>query len=234
MDSATPILIVEGRILDSVSIPSTTLAHNVAEENDASMLAKYITSVSSLLLQTDVSVDRVFRLSRTLLMYDCRSASESAFVTGENAAYYMWCSYRCLIQAAGSLDSLRDKIPEPILDKCAELIIKLGSLCPSVVRDPNTGLERTEVEAGLFFADRVSLRGRSLCCTKAGRICNTMHSTEHGDLIAAFQGANRLYVLRPVGEKYRLIGDAYIDGLMYGEAYDGLNYEEVDYDIEIV
>ncbi|KAF2174548.1 hypothetical protein K469DRAFT_688621 [Zopfia rhizophila CBS 207.26] len=204
MDSATPTIIVKARILDSVSIPFTMSAHNVAEEDDASMLVK---------------------LSRTLLMHDCRSASERTFVTAENAAYYMWCSYQCSI--------LTPEVPEPILDQYAELVTKLGSLCPSV-RDRSTGLERADVEAGLFSVDRVSLRGRSLCCTNAGRICNTMHSTEQGDLIATFQGANRLYILRPVGEKYRLIGDAYVDGLMYGEAYEGLNYEEVDYDIEIV
>lgn len=225
MDSATPTIIVKGRILDSVSIPSMMLAHNVAEEDDASMLIKFMASVSNLLLQTDASIDRVFRLSRTLLMHDYRSASESTFVTAENAAYYMWCFYQCSI--------LIPEVPEPILDKCAELITRLGALCPSV-RDRSTGLERSDAEAGLFFADRVSWRGRSLCCTNAERICNTMHNTEQGDLIATFQGANRLYVLRPVGEKYRLIGDAYVDGLMYGEAYEGINYEEVDYDIEII
>lgn len=36
------------------------------------------------------------------------------------------------------------------------------------------------------------------------------------------------FVLRPVGDKYRLVGDAYVDGAMYEEAYEGLDPDEVD------
>lgn len=55
-----------------------------------------------------------------------------------------------------------------------------------------------------------------------------------GDKIAAFQGSDRLWLLRPAGERYRLIGDACVDGLMSGEAYEGMDFNEVDYDIELV
>jgi hypothetical protein len=61
-----------------------------------------------------------------------------------------------------------------------------------------------------------------------------MHEVKQGNAIAALQGGDRLFILRPVSAKYRLIGDAYIHGMMFGEAYEGLNPNDVDYDIEIV
>lgn len=76
--------------------------------------------------------------------------------------------------------------------------------------------------------------GRSFCVTEDGRVCNAMNQPKDGGLVAAFQGSDRLWILHPVDERYRLIGDAYIDGLMNGEAYEGVEPDEVDYDIELV
>jgi hypothetical protein len=62
-----------------------------------------------------------------------------------------------------------------------------------------------------------------------------MNKIENDDVIAAFSGVDRLYVLRPVeGGRYRLVGDAYVDGLMFGEAYEGVDADEVVYDIELI
>ncbi len=61
-----------------------------------------------------------------------------------------------------------------------------------------------------------------------------MHEPEKGDLVAVFEGGDRLFILRPVGDRFRLVGEAYVDGLMNGEAYEGLDPDEVDYDIELV
>jgi hypothetical protein len=62
-----------------------------------------------------------------------------------------------------------------------------------------------------------------------------MNKIEAEDVIAAFRGGDRFYVLRPAeGGRYRVIGDAYVYGLMNGEAYDDLDPDEVDYDIELI
>jgi hypothetical protein len=61
-----------------------------------------------------------------------------------------------------------------------------------------------------------------------------MHQPSQGVVVAAFQGADRLFVLRPVEDRYKLIGEAYVDGLMKGEAYEGCSLEELDEDIELV
>ena len=75
--------------------------------------------------------------------------------------------------------------------------------------------------------------GRMMCVTDAGRVCNGMNEVQKGDVIVALQGADRLYVLRPANNRYRLVGDAFVVGLMDGEAYEGLNPDESDGEIEI-
>ncbi|KAH8768520.1 heterokaryon incompatibility protein-domain-containing protein [Hyaloscypha finlandica] len=104
--------------------------------------------------------------------------------------------------------------------------IDLGSFHPSTaIQEYKAANELRRVSA---------LHGRSFCATENGRVCNAMNQPEKGDLVAAFEGSDRLFILRPTGERYRLVGDAYVDGLMEGEAYEGLDSDEVDYDIELV
>ncbi len=68
---------------------------------------------------------------------------------------------------------------------------------------------------------------RSFCTTQQGRIGNCMHEAKEGDVIAAFQGADFVCIVR-------LVGDIYVYGLMSGEAYQGIDPDKVDYDIILV
>jgi hypothetical protein len=107
-------------------------------------------------------------------------------------------------------------------------VIELNSYHPG---RPVTHKERRAYED---MSKRELMHGRSLSVTENGRVCSAMHQAKEGDLVAAFEGADRLFILRPAGERYRLVGDAYVDGLMEGEAYEGLDPDEVDHDIELV
>jgi hypothetical protein len=98
---------------------------------------------------------------------------------------------------------------------------------------PNTPITSQEYKAANELKSRANLHGRSFCTTENGRVCNAMNQPEKGDLVAAFEGSDRLFILRPTGKRYRLVGEAYVDGLMEGEAYEGLDSDEVDYDIEL-
>jgi hypothetical protein len=115
-----------------------------------------------------------------------------------------------------------------------ELAAQLGKAFDLGLFHPNTPISPQEYKAYNELSIRSVIKGRSFCLTESGRICNAMNQPEKGDLVAAFEGADRLFILRPVGEKYRLVGDAYVDGLMEGEAYEGLDSDDVDYDIELV
>ena len=72
------------------------------------------------------------------------------------------------------------------------------------------------------FLDEIRyLYGRKFCITKENRLALVPERTQPQDIVAILLGANRPYVLRPVGDKYILIGDTYIYGLMNGEAFHG-------------
>jgi hypothetical protein len=48
----------------------------------------------------------------------------------------------------------------------------------------------------------------------------------------AFRGADRLYVTRLAeARRYWIIGDAYVDGLTQDEAYEGVDGDEIEYNI---
>lgn len=64
---------------------------------------------------------------------------------------------------------------------------------------------------------------------------SAINRMEEGDEVMALEGSDVLWVLRPVGNnRYGLVGGIWADGLMFGEAYEGLDPDEVGYDIEIV
>jgi hypothetical protein len=128
------------------------------------------------------------------------------------------------------------------IEQCGAVVGKLSAL---VDKTGNSNLEDSSQLSplGLSAADTAAagevigrnvIRGHSFCVTRDGRVCNAMHAIAEGDSLVALAGYDKLFVLRPVGDKYRLIGDAYVHGLMYGEAYDGLDPDEVDYDIELI
>jgi hypothetical protein len=79
--------------------------------------------------------------------------------------------------------------------------------------------------------------GHAFGVTQHKRICNLPGSTEVGDVVAAFPAGESLYILRPVKSRedvYRYIGTVYADGLMNGEAYEGVSPEEVDKEIRLI
>jgi hypothetical protein len=126
----------------------------------------------------------------------------------------------------------------PLLKQCdtltQELAAQLGGIVDLDSFQPSDPLSSRERAAANEFNLYKVLDGRSFCVTENGYVCNAMNQPEKGDQIAAFEGADRLFILRPVGEQYQLIGEAYVDGLMKGEAYEGIDPDDVDYDIELV
>ncbi|KAI1768878.1 HET-domain-containing protein [Hypoxylon sp. FL1150] len=70
-------------------------------------------------------------------------------------------------------------------------------------------------------------RRRVLCTTSRGYLGWVPDITVEGDLIVIFPGARVPFVVFPVGSGvYRLVGECYIHGIMYGEALEGAPPEE--------
>ncbi|KAI1307194.1 HET-domain-containing protein [Xylaria venustula] len=64
-----------------------------------------------------------------------------------------------------------------------------------------------------------AVAGRLLAFTDQGYAGLVPDTAKDGDKICILQGFNVPYVLRQVGEHYTLIGDAYVHGIMFGEAF---------------
>lgn len=81
------------------------------------------------------------------------------------------------------------------------------------------------VDQAWYFCNR-----RVLVYTEGGRYGFAPQCTKSGDLCAVLFGCKVPFLLRPTGEghsQYRLVGEAYIQGLMEGEVVDRLNGGEL-------
>jgi hypothetical protein len=92
--------------------------------------------------------------------------------------------------------------------------------------------EKEEIASNRFEQYTLETR-RRVGRTRAGRFYNATQRVEEGDAVVALRGADQLFVVRARGDAYELISDVYVDGLMFGEAYEGLDEDEVDYDIKL-
>lgn len=83
----------------------------------------------------------------------------------------------------------------------------------------------TQAESSKFSTYSTVAEGRSLCVTKNSRLCLAPSETRVGDSVAIFYGGRTAYILRPVGEDFEFLGEAYIHGLMKGEALEDTTFQ---------
>jgi hypothetical protein len=93
-----------------------------------------------------------------------------------------------------------------------------------------------QIETALWVIQNPRAQEQVLFITSKQHICSAMNVVKAGGMIAAFQGGKRPSVLRPVANsrRYQLIGNAYVDGLIEGEAYQNLDPKTVDHDFELI
>ncbi|KAK4902204.1 hypothetical protein LTR27_001107 [Elasticomyces elasticus] len=75
-------------------------------------------------------------------------------------------------------------------------------------------------ETRVFFAMTEASYGRRLSWTSKGYLALLPDAAIAGDLIVILRGGRLPFVVRPVEHGHRLIGPAYVHGIMKGEAYD--------------
>ena len=77
------------------------------------------------------------------------------------------------------------------------------------------------------FTDRMVFKmGRRMARTSKGYIGLVPATSRPGDCVWLFEGGNVPFVLREDGKSTRLIGDAYVHGVMRGEAFDKSRCED--------
>jgi hypothetical protein len=73
---------------------------------------------------------------------------------------------------------------------------------------------------------QTALSNRTFVATKDGRMGVGPYLAQAGDTVVVMFGAPFCLLLRPVGHQYRLVGDAYVHGVMHGELVEGLDQEK--------
>ncbi|CZR62733.1 related to heterokaryon incompatibility protein het-6 [Phialocephala subalpina] len=84
---------------------------------------------------------------------------------------------------------------------------------------PKSELLGNEQRQVIFSASRL-MHGKRLVLSSSKIACLAPWDTEDGDLICILLGCSFPVILRPRDDHYLLVGEAYVDGIMYGEAFN--------------
>ncbi|KAN0110166.1 Heterokaryon incompatibility protein (HET) domain containing protein [Hyaloscypha variabilis] len=96
---------------------------------------------------------------------------------------------------------------------------QLGRLSSSTTIPKENALHLEQHTRAYDFAARSACRGRRLVVTSRGFVGLCPRYTQEGDVICILSGAKAPFVLRKSGECYTMIGECYVDGIMYGETF---------------
>lgn len=256
------ILVVKGRILDYYvsTNPSSPLSWHHDDAAAHGSQIEFLCSLVYLLLPDGCSLEHTAILLRTIA---ARAPWPPPFPDGEvsgngkSMTFHLWAYLRHNLHvlaecaegssapaSSSSLSTTTATTAQEVLERCNHIITKLTALlsatqigfADSKLHLTDTISSEEEHKAVEKVLPYVLEQGRRLGRTRAGRFCNALYKVQEGDAIVALQGADQLFIIRPVEDTntYRLIGDIYVDGLMHGEAYRGLDPDVVDYDIELV
>jgi hypothetical protein len=238
------VLVLKGRVLDSISMSTSVYFLNQSNVFDLETFrlvestCQMLTNWHVLLQHLGITVQKIAGLCRAFATRSWSPPPRDGLSVEENTAFHFWSLFRYDVNIIRRYGASVGPDVVPVLKKFDTLMQQLAAQLSGIIDldsfHSDSPLSPEEVKAAGLIKGVAHVHGRSFCVTEKGRVCNAMHQPKKGDLTAAFQGADRLFVLRPVGDKYELIGDAYVDGLMKGEAYEGIDPDEVDYNIELV
>jgi hypothetical protein len=229
------VLVLRGRFLDSISIatpvdsPDELLGSNVLPKSLCQNICKRLTICLEVFQHLGFTIQCAAAVCRALLVNPAWAPTpQNGLSTEQSMAFLFWSWYRKVVNLARELGAGLGPEVALLFNQHDTLIQELAAQLGGIVNldsfQPNDPLSYGEHAARDELWLHALLYGRAFCVTLNGRVCNAMNQPEKGDQIAAFEGADRLFILRPVGKRYRLIGDA----------YEGVDPDEVDYDIELV
>ncbi|KAG5818079.1 hypothetical protein H9Q74_010235 [Fusarium xylarioides] len=101
-------------------------------------------------------------------------------------------------------------------------LLGFGKIC-SIDESEALSFGKSFTDVQLAFDQRMAITG-------SGYLCMVPWSVRAGDRIALLRGGRTPYVLRKAGDKWRILGDCYVHGIMSGEAWS----DDKCVDIEII
>lgn len=226
-------LTIRGRILDTIDVAvvafSKYQSHHLGDEYFATALDQ-MCKVARLMLVFGSSLETAALICRVLvgdafaLSHDMKDGDVT-----ENQAFHVWSWLH------GQIANINEDV-KASLDKRADswMLASFDAEFLEAVPQFYHDFPGKEQEAGGRFSRAVNIQGRSVFMTAKTRMCNVPDIAKKKDVIAAFEGGNLLYALRPAGERYQFVGTAYVEGLMNGEAYVGVDIDQADSDIVLI
>jgi hypothetical protein len=244
-------LILKGRILDRVAFVTPRLHQHsntvlpISEPGQFDLEIQLVKSICEVLLKVGLGIENAARLCRVLITSSNWENSNTGTLSVEQRAYHLWChiSLRLhyVLARARFLETDISSSLSPVysvLETLAAMLGEAGIRCSSVDEEPSG----QEIQVGNLIRELYKPIGRCLCVTEAGRLGSLSNEVKNGDVFVTFESSLTLLTLRPFFSsdsdvpvtRYQLIGDAYVEGLMNGQAYEGLDPDEVDEDIYLV
>ncbi|KAL2163029.1 hypothetical protein VTH06DRAFT_6865 [Thermothelomyces fergusii] len=130
---------------------------------------------------------------------------------------------------------MRDPIPDEVL-AAAQVFTDNLLDCFAEGYVESAEVKETVLTYGALIEQSLVLaQTRRFCRTEQGRLGQVRAEAREGDLFVCIAGAEVPYLLRPVGNRYgiyTLVGDAFLLGVMQGEAWSDARYETVEITIE--
>ncbi|KAF7556965.1 hypothetical protein G7Z17_g1034 [Cylindrodendrum hubeiense] len=113
---------------------------------------------------------------------------------------------------------MTEGVPAP--DSCLETILNFLSVESGRY---HMSVEETPTPDGDKIAENAmvcAISGRSALTTRNGWFGFGPINTAPGDVVCIIAGADVPFVLRPVGDSFKLVGECFIHGLMFGELFE--------------
>ncbi|KAI9658046.1 MAG: hypothetical protein M1821_002706 [Bathelium mastoideum] len=199
-------------------------------------VTQYLSALASTMSHIGVTLHHAAALGRAISsVHGGLVSNPEQVVTVEYAAAYA-CSFICFwMHELSAYDNQLPPYTTEVLAACKSMIHRLSQAMhsPYVQQDgscqTDLTLRETERHHQCLLPTNIVF-----CVSEKSRIGLVQDRAMANDVLTVFEGADRLFVIRPEGSKYRLISPAYVDGLMNGEFYAGVDPNEVDEVIELI
>ncbi|KAI9699911.1 MAG: hypothetical protein M1820_006973 [Bogoriella megaspora] len=199
---------------------------------------QYLSALASIMSHAGVTLPHAAALGRVMRIVYSGLVPDSDFeqsVTVRRAADYTCSSIRFWAQEISTYDRKLLPCTTKVLSVCENIVHKLYEAMQSPYAQKDGGGQAGQDEREIIFFPYFNLpRATVFCVSKRGRIGIVQEGVMVEDVLAAFEGADWLYALRPEGSRYHLVGSAYVDGLMNGEFYANNDPDDVDEVIELI
>lgn len=163
---------------------------------------------------TAESIDEAFALMLTMADEPQSSHGAETYQATDFQDFCVWAFEHTLVSLieTGRIDDL-----ERLRTEWEPEYERLQSLVGPHVRSPQFDMDM-----------QLSCNGRKIFSTFSGYIGIGDVTLEPGDLVCVFLGGRTPFIIRPVGEKYKFVGECYLHGIMQGGALEeGLQRREL-------